>query len=118
MLTLLTATIRSKILRGSTMIDDSTTMEELLQERQRELYASEKRFRNVINRTSDSIVVVNSEGIVLFVNPAAESLFCRPASELLRHYFGFPTEVGEITEIDVVQPNGVTATAEMRVVET
>lgn len=116
-------------------------LEQRLQEQQRELQASEERFRNAIAKNADSIVIVNSQGIVRFANPSAEFLFNCAAEELLgQEFFGclviesatckIDTEiistVGESeaamrvvqTQVDVMRRQGEKAIAEMRVVET
>src|SRR5688572_18953034 len=101
------------------MTDDVATLREEIRQRTRDLAASEARFRNLIIRNADAIVVVDGGGLVRFVNPAAEALFRRPAGELVGGLFGFPLAAGETTEIDVVGPGSNEATvAEMRVVET
>jgi signal transduction histidine kinase/CheY-like chemotaxis protein len=82
------------------------------------LQSSEARFRTLIEKTADGIVIVDGNGIVCFVNPAVESLFARQAEELLGEPFGFPVTAGETTELDILRRGGETATAEMRVVET
>jgi PAS domain-containing protein len=46
------------------------------------LRACEERFRNLIVRNTDAIVVVDHHGLTRFVNPAAEALFQRPATDL------------------------------------
>jgi signal transduction histidine kinase/PAS domain-containing protein len=68
------------------------------------LERSEARFRNIIERTADGIVVVNDAAEVMFVNPAAERLFGRAASELVGEQFGFAVVDDETTEIDLVRP--------------
>jgi signal transduction histidine kinase/PAS domain-containing protein len=65
--------------------------------------ASEARFRNIIQRTADGIVIVGQDGWVRFVNPAAERLFGRSAAELAGQEFGVAALVGETTEIDIVR---------------
>jgi len=99
----------------SESIDD---LKRLLEERTRELKSSEARFRNVINRNADGIIIVDAAGVVRFVNRAAESLFGRNADELTGVALGFPIVDGETTEIDIIRKGGETVTAEMRVVET
>ncbi len=84
----------------------------------RELQASEERFRNVISRSADGILIVDEAGVVRFANPATESLFGRAADELAGVAFGFPVVAGETTEIDIISKGGRAAVAEMRVVET
>jgi signal transduction histidine kinase len=89
-----------------------------LHEHTRELQANELRFRTIIEKSADGIVVVDKQGVVLFLNPAAETLFCRSMRELVGETFGFPIVGGEITELDVVRSDGRTTVVEMRVVET
>jgi len=97
---------------------DVAALQEELERRSRELQAAEARFRNLIVRNADAIVVVDGGGVVRFCNPAAEALFGRRAADLVGAAFGFPLVIGETTEIDVVGAAGEELVAEMRVVET
>jgi diguanylate cyclase (GGDEF)-like protein/PAS domain S-box-containing protein len=81
------------------------------------LLESEERLQQIINTISDGLMVVGKDGKVLFVNPAAESLFKLSQTELLEHSFGLPCVVGEPAEICIQQPTGDLITAEMRVGE-
>jgi PAS domain S-box-containing protein len=77
------------------------------------------RLRAIIERLPDGIVVVDREGNIRFVNPAAERLFARRANELIGSPFGFSVVAGETTEIDIVQRGGAEIVyAELRVVDT
>ena len=89
-----------------------------LQEITQELQASESRFRNLVLNSPDGVLIVGPDGLVRFVNPAAESLFGRTAEHLLGISFGFPMVVGETTELDILRKQREPAVAEMRVVET
>src|SRR5579885_2245128 len=82
------------------------------------LEASEARFRNLIERNADGILVVRPDGIIRYANPAATELLRRPASELVGHYFGIPLGTGGKTEVDLVSSDAEARVAEMRVVET
>lgn len=82
------------------------------------LSSSEVRFRTMIESTVDAIVIVDKNGRVRFVNPAAESLFGRKAKEFLGKSLGFPVVPGEKAEIEVVHKSGGVVMAEMRVAET
>lgn len=82
------------------------------------LEAAERRFRRVIEKNADGIIIVDPDGHVLFANPAAEELFGRSRPELEEHSLGFPLVAGETTEVDVVLPDRRTIATEMRVVET
>ena len=82
------------------------------------LALSETRFRNMIEKDADGILIVDSNGTVRFANPAAEVFFSCKAEEFLGHLLGFPLVAGETTEIDIVPGKAGEIIAEMRVVET
>ncbi len=82
------------------------------------LRASEARFRLLITKNVDGVVVVGRDGVIQFVNPAAENLFARTTADLVGQPFGFPMVVGETTELDIVRRPDDIAVAEMRVVAT
>lgn len=71
-----------------------------------------------ISGESDAVIVVDREGIVRFVNRAAEVLFNREAKELEGELFGLPIVTGERTEVDILRRDGQFTPAEMRVSET
>jgi PAS domain S-box-containing protein len=75
-----------------------------LQWRSAELAESEARFRNIVERTADGIVIVGPDGRVRFVNPGAERMFARNAAELIDGDFGVAVVSGETTEMDIVRP--------------
>lgn len=85
---------------------------------EQELALSEHRFRTVIEKNADGVVVVDEEGRVLFLNPAAERLFGRDKTSLIGEMFGFPVVGGETTELDIFRPDNETTIVEMRVVKT
>jgi PAS domain-containing protein len=94
-------------------------IEQLKQERdqaRQALQASRTRFRNIIEKNADGVIVVNKEGVVRFVNAAARTILGRRADELLGEMFGFPMVVGDTTELDLIR-NGDNTVVEMRVVE-
>jgi PAS domain-containing protein len=75
-----------------------------LQWRSAELAESEARFRNIVERTADGIVIVESDGRVRFANPGAERMFARSAADLVDGDFGVAVVSGETTEMDIVRP--------------
>jgi signal transduction histidine kinase/PAS domain-containing protein len=83
----------------------------------RDLARSEARFRDVIERNADAIVVVDQEGVVRFANGVAAELFGRARSDLVGSPFGYPMTVGESTEVDVVRNGDPPRAVELRVVE-
>jgi len=72
---------------------------------------------NMIEKNADAIVIVDKQGIIQFVNPAAEVLFWRTKEELLNTDFGFPMVVGDSTEMDIIGEDGEARVAEMRAAE-
>lgn len=76
----------------------------------------EHHFQQLIEKNADGILVLSKTGTILYVNPAAERLFCRPAARLVGDLFGVPLMPGEPVEIDLCS-FGEPAVAEMRVVE-
>jgi signal transduction histidine kinase/CheY-like chemotaxis protein len=93
----------------------------MLEEFQRALAASEARFRNLIEKIADGVVVVSTDGIIRYVNPAAQALLGRCGGELVGALFGRPLTVGETAEIDLCKAplprKAPFPLAEMRVVE-
>ena len=81
------------------------------------LKKSEKQLRMLITKNPDGIVVVDKQGIVRFINPAALKLFNRKEEELLGEIFGFPVAGGDNTEVDVSTKTGKALIAQMRVVK-
>ena len=82
------------------------------------LRESEARYRGLIEGDADGTIIVDGNGMVRLVNPAAEDLLGYKAEELLGELFGFPVMAGRTTELNIVRRGGGTAVAEMRVVET
>jgi signal transduction histidine kinase len=76
----------------------------------------ELRLRTIIDQVADGIVIAGADGMIRFVNSSAETLFGRPADDLLGEQFGFPVVAGEATEIDVLRPDGPVVIAELRAV--
>ena len=74
-------------------------------------------FRRLVALIADGIVVVDDEGKVRLVNPAAEELLGRPGRELIGQIFGFPIVVGEATEIEIVRRDRPPVVVEMRVAD-
>jgi len=83
----------------------------------RQLAAADARFFNIIGRTADSILIVDTDGTVIFANPAAVELFGRGKKEISGMPFGFPLAPGEATEIGIPAREGRPRTGEMQVVE-
>jgi signal transduction histidine kinase len=72
----------------------------------------------MVEASADGIVAVDERGIIRLANPAAETLFARPAGDLVGSAFGAPTVVQQTSEIDLIQPDGSARVVEMRVTGT
>ncbi|WP_367291337.1 PAS domain-containing sensor histidine kinase [Laspinema palackyanum] len=113
-----------------------------VQELHQQLAASEIRFRNVIDKLADGIIIVDGKGLVRFINRAAECLLSCQADALLgKEVFGtrvFEIQGGQIgteiiqrvgdsdrdstrvvqTQVEILRKGQEDAIAEMRIVET
>lgn len=77
---------------------------------------SDARFRALVEAVADALLVVSSQGAIVYANPAAGTLFGRPHTELVGEHFGVPLVTGETTEVDVRRADGVERVVEMRTV--
>ena len=68
-----------------------------------------------IENNADGILIVESNGNVLFANPAAQSFLRATEDELLERPFRFPLPAGDTTELTLACRNGRNATADVRV---
>jgi len=105
----------AKLSKANELLKKEITKREQAEEA---LQASGANLRRIIVTSPDGVFVVDKNGIVQFVNPAAEALFGRKAEELLGELFGLPVTGGEVIEVDIVNHGGGPGIAEMRVVET
>ncbi|AIE73387.1 MULTISPECIES: EAL domain-containing protein [unclassified Synechocystis] len=82
---------------------------------EQQLRASEEFFSSMIVTITDGLLIVDQEGIIQFVNPAAKEMFKRREHELLQQPFGIPFVANQVTEITLTPPDGSLVVAEMRV---
>ncbi|MFH1124034.1 MAG: PAS domain S-box protein [Pseudomonadota bacterium] len=78
------------------------------------LRRSESDLRLLIGKNVDGLIIVDSEGILRFMNPAAESLFGRKSENLIGKDMGLPLVSGEATEMEISGKDGVQYIVEMR----
>jgi PAS domain-containing protein len=88
-----------------------------LRKNQKMLESSEARFEKIVRKSADGVIIVNAEGKVLYLNPAAERLLDRTSEEMISFDFGFPVVAGDFTEIEIIRKNLQVRAAEMRVVD-
>lgn len=89
-----------------------------LQDSLSSLEAANACFVNLVSDLIDAVVVTDLDGIVLFVNPAAEKLFERNFVASVGQVCGLPLDSRAPVEIGLADPDGAERIAELRVVET
>ncbi len=81
-----------------------------------ELRASENNLQTIVKANVDGMVIVDHQGIIRFLNPAAETLLERPFATLLGTLFGFPTQSEKKSEVEIVNSTGMKRVLEIFVV--
>jgi len=79
--------------------------------------SSEERFKNLIEKDSDGMMVIDATGLVLFTNPAALHILQLSEEEVLNKPFHYPFRPGALNEIERRSPDGSIHTIEMRITE-
>ena len=79
------------------------------------LQASERRSKEIVEHNVDGVLIIDQEGVICFLNPAAEHLFGQSAPDLIGQPFGFPVNLDESVEIEVRQNDGGIVDVEMGV---
>lgn len=81
------------------------------------LKESEERLKTIISTNPNGLVILDPDGKVLFVNPAAKTLFGRKTEDLMGRILGIPIIVNNYSEIEILQPTGKLVIARMRLVK-
>ncbi|MEZ5889636.1 MAG: response regulator [Xanthobacteraceae bacterium] len=61
-------------------------------------------FENLISVMPDAVIVTTLDGVVQFVNPAAQVLFGRDREELMGERISFSVKEGHVSEIEITEP--------------
>jgi len=91
-------------------------LEETVDKRTEELSKSRESFKNVVEKSMDAILVIDIEGLVLFMNNAAEKILGKEKSSFVGQYFGLPLIEKGCIEIDIIIGKDETGTGEMAVI--
>ncbi len=83
-----------------------------------QLHANETRCNALIVHSTDAIIIINTNGIIQYANPAAEELLQRESQELQGQPIGLPILTGRSTEIDVLPRGDSPIVVEMSMQET
>ena len=84
---------------------------------ERILRKSGEEIHEIINRNADGIVILDENGIIQLINPAAKILLGYRKDNLAGEPFGFPIIPHEISELEIISEKGKDI-VEMRVVHT
>ncbi|MDR5900332.1 EAL domain-containing protein [Halomonas vilamensis] len=71
-------------------------------------------FRHLVEDASDTVLVLDADGLIVYTNPAGETLFGRPAAKLLGQPFGHVITADNPAEIQITHPQRGTVTADVR----
>ncbi len=83
-----------------------------------ELDSSREDFVSIVERNAEGVIVVDSEGIIRFANPAAGAFLSSSRDVLVGSPVGFPLKAGMLRQVDISRgPEGV-GVAEIRAMET
>lgn len=77
----------------------------------------EQLFREIYEKSADAVFVVDPEGIVKFLNPAAENLLDVPAEQMVGNLFRFRDYNKQPREVEIVRPCKNTLLAEIQTSE-
>lgn len=84
---------------------------------QKRLVESETRFRIMIEKNDDCIIIADKTGIMRFVNPSAKKLFNKSKEELIGKEFGYPITEERPNEILISRDHDDNRFADMSIVE-
>lgn len=76
---------------------------------------TEQQLQKLIAENADGIIVVDDQGIVRFINPAALQLFGKSREQLIDESLGFPVVNGDFLEVDIPLSPEKILVAQMRV---
>jgi signal transduction histidine kinase len=83
-----------------------------------ELEVSRASFHNIVEKSTDGIIIVDNKGIVRFINSTGAIFFGQKKEELIEKSFKITIETDNSSEIDIIRTNWERGIGEMRVAET
>jgi len=82
----------------------------------RHIQALEHQSSIILQFSEDGMIVIDTDGLIRFTNPAAERLFQQTGKELLGSPFGYPMVPGQTREITIGNRKTKATPVEMRIV--
>lgn len=71
-------------------------------------------FQQLVEQASDTVLLLDADGVVVYANPATAELFERQPEELVGESFGHVVTTEQPTEIQIPRPRGGVVTADIR----
>ena len=85
---------------------------------QERLQAAHNKLDTLVQLNADGLMVLDRNGTIRFLNPAAANMLSRQQNELLGAQFGYPLTPGSSTEIELLSRSGKSKVVELRARET
>jgi PAS domain S-box-containing protein len=89
-----------------------------LEKKIQELKKSEARFKSIMEKIEDAVIVADKEGVVQFANSSSAHFLGASPEDLIGEEFKFPLEINQLKEIELSLKGKKKTKAEMRVTET
>ncbi|MFN6479681.1 PAS domain S-box protein [Nostoc sp. DedQUE07] len=104
---------------AGTLIGDLAVVEDISDRKhiEQQLQNSEKRLKKIISKTVDGILILNSQGQILFSNPAADRIFNCQKADYQGADLGISITLQKTFELEIPHPTGRVTTVEVRVEE-
>jgi len=87
-------------------------------EAEERLLAAHDKLDTLVQLNADGLMVLDPQGVIRFLNPAATRMLGREQEELLGEQFGYPLTPGSSAEIELLSLSGETNVVELRATET
>ncbi|MBS3808693.1 MAG: PAS domain S-box protein, partial [Desulfobacterales bacterium] len=87
-------------------------------QKESQLLEAYNKLDKLISLNRDGIIVVDKEGVILFINPAGADMLGRSADELVGMEFGWPVTAQESAEIELLPFDGLPRVSEIYAAET
>ncbi|MBD3287916.1 response regulator [candidate division KSB1 bacterium] len=88
-----------------------------LKKKTKQIKSSEIRFRYLIENSSDSVLIIDKDGIVKFVNKSTEELFGKNQKDFVGTTFDYPIDKDRMSRIKI-NNNGKTTIRTFQILET
>ncbi len=107
-------TVKERTMQLERALKDLKRENSLCNQYKQELEESKDNFHNIVEKSTDGVVVIDTYGIVKFMNQTAETLLQRTFEDMQNKHFGYPIPMEGTTEINILQKNEHVIYSEMK----